>query len=337
MIKDAIAKVIERNNLTRFEMQRVMEQILTGQATPSQIACFLTAMRSKGETVEEITGAVMVMRKHVTRIVIKRDAVLDTCGTGGDMKGTFNISTAAAFVAAGSGILVAKHGNRSVSSMCGSADLLEQLGIDIMMDAQKAKLCLENTGIAFLFAPNFHPAMKFAAPVRREIGIRTMFNILGPLTNPAGATHQLIGVFSDDWAEPLARVLKNLGTKHALIVHGEDGLDEITTAGRTKVAELKNGAIKTYYIKPEDFGFRRARMRSLMGGTVSGNRAILEAVLSGRRGPHRDIVLLNAGAAIYAADKAKSIKAGIALAKESVDSGRAMATLQALRECSKKA
>ncbi|MCM8780079.1 MAG: anthranilate phosphoribosyltransferase [Candidatus Omnitrophica bacterium] len=336
MIKEAIARAIEKKDLTRREMEGVMEEILTGKATSGQIACFLTALRAKTETVEEITGAVIVMRKHVTKIRIKKDTVLDTCGTGGDRKGTFNISTAAAFVAAGLGIVVAKHGNRSISSLCGSADLLEQLGVDINMDEVRAKNCLEEIGIAFLFAPNFHPAMKFAMPVRQEIGIRTLFNLLGPLTNPADATHQLVGVYAPVWTEVVARVLKNIGTKHALVVHGEDGLDEITTTGRTKVSELKGASITTYTIKPENFGIKRTKIRNLYGATAGYNSKILKDILEGKRGPQRDIVLLNAGAAIYAADRARSIKEGVKLAAESIDSGAALKKLELLRKYSRK-
>ncbi|MDD5237216.1 MAG: anthranilate phosphoribosyltransferase, partial [Candidatus Omnitrophica bacterium] len=316
MIKEAIAKIIEKEGLTRRQTEEVMEEILTGRATHSQIACFLTALRAKGETVEEITGAVMVMRRHVNKIKLNKGTVLDTCGTGGDRKGTFNISTAAAFVAAGSGIAVAKHGNRSISSLCGSADLLEELGIDINMDEVKAKACLEEVGIAFLFAPNFHPAMKFALPVRQEIGIRTLFNLLGPLTNPANATHQLVGVYASEWTGAIADVLKNLGSKHALVVHGADGLDEITTTGKTKVSELKDGKVKTYTIRPEDFGIKRAKIKNIFGGNIACNSGILEGILEGKSGARRDIVLLNAGAAIYAADKAKSISEGIKLARQ---------------------
>jgi len=336
MIKEAIAKVIESQDLAHHEMEEVMEEILTGKASPSQVACFLTALRIKGETVDEITGAVIVMRRHVNKIRLNKGVVLDTCGTGGDRKGTFNISTVAAFVAAGCGIAVAKHGNRSISSLCGSADLLEKLGIDITMDEVKAKACLEEVGIAFLFAPNFHPAMRYAMPVRQEIGIRTLFNLLGPLTNPADATHQLVGVYASQWTEVIARVLKNLGTRHALVVHGEDGLDEITITGKTKVSELKNGRIKTYVIKPQDFGIKRKEIKTILGGNTSCNAEILERILRGESGAQRDIVILNAGAAIYAADMAKNIKEGIRLAKESIDSGAALKKLELLRKYSKK-
>ncbi|MCM8770903.1 MAG: anthranilate phosphoribosyltransferase [Candidatus Omnitrophica bacterium] len=335
MIKEAIAKIIERIDLSRHEMEEVMEEILTGKATHSQIACLLTGLRAKGETVEEITGAVAVMRRHVTRIEIKKETVLDTCGTGGDRKGTFNISTIAAFVAAGCGIVVAKHGNRCVSSLCGSADLLEELGVDINMDAERAKICLEKVGIAFLFAPNFHPAMKFAMPVRQEIGIRTVFNLLGPLTNPANAMHQLVGVYSAERTEVVARVLKNLGSRHVLVVHGEDGLDEITTTTQTRVSELKDGKIRNYIIKPQDFGIKCTKINNLSGGNAAYNIAILEDVLEGKKGPARDIVLLNAGAAIYVADKAKNILEGIEMAKESIDSGQALKKLELLRQYSK--
>ncbi len=336
MIKEAIAKIVEGKNLSRRESERVIEEILSGRTTNSQIASFLTAMRIKHETADEITGAVIVMRRHVNRIRLRRAAILDTCGTGGDKKGTFNISTIAAFVAAGCGITVAKHGNRSVSSLCGSADLLEGLGIDINMNEEKIEKCLKEVGIAFLFAPNLHPAMKYAMPVRREIGIRTMFNVLGPLTNPEGATQQFVGVYSGAWLKTIAEVLKNLGTRHALVVHGQDGLDEITLTDKTMVAELNDGRVKTYTIQPADFGMKKVRLKTIFGGPISQNAQILKDVLQGKRGPTRDIVLLNAGAAIYAADKAGCIKEGIDLARRSIDSGAAWHKFELLKEYSRK-
>jgi anthranilate phosphoribosyltransferase len=335
MIKEAIAKLVENVNLTRLEMQKVMEEILTGAATNSQISALLLLLHKKGETLEELTAAVEVMRKHSRRIKIKKEVILDTCGTGGDKKGSFNISTASAFVVSGAGITVAKHGNRSVSSCCGSADLLEALGIDINMDESKVKTCLEEIGIAFLFAPNFHPAMKYALPVRQEIGVRTMFNLLGPLTNPAGATHQLVGVYDQRWAEPLAAVLKNLGTVHALIVHGEDGLDEITTTSSTFVSELKDGKVRNYKISPPEFDIKYAKPDDLLGGKPDLNAQILRELLEGKTSPYRDAVLLNAGAAIYVSDKAKDIKEGIRLAEDSINSGAALKKLELLRQYSK--
>ncbi len=335
MIKEAIAKLVENVNLSRQEMQKVMEEILTGSATNSQISALLLLLHKKGETPEELTAAVEVMRKHSRRIKIKKDVILDTCGTGGDKKGSFNISTASAFVVSGAGITVAKHGNRSVSSCCGSADLLEALGIDINMDESKVKTCLEEIGIAFLFAPNFHPAMKYALPVRQEIGVRTMFNLLGPLTNPAGATHQLVGVYDQRWAEPLAAVLKNLGTVHALIVHGEDGLDEITTTSPTFVSELKDGKVRNYKISPPEFDIKYSKPNDLLGGRPDFNAQILRELFEGKTSSFRDVVLLNAGAAIYVSDKAKDIKEGIKLAENSINSGAALKKLELLRQYSK--
>lgn len=336
MIKEAIQILSSREDLTAGQMTVVMEEIMNGKADTPGIVSFLTCLSEKGETAEELTAAVNVMRSHVTKISTSKRTVLDTCGTGGDAKGTFNISTAAAFVAAAAGIAVAKHGNRSVSGICGSADILEALGVKINMPVQALEDCLETLGIAFLFAPNLHPAMKYAMPARKQIGKRTMFNILGPLSNPAGATHQLIGVYDKRWAEVLAAVLRNLGTTHALVVHGDDGLDEITTTSATFVAEVDKEALKTYEIIPEEFGFKRAKLSDLAGGSVSVNAGILLEVLNGKPGPKRDIVVLNAGAAIYAADKAKSIKDAIALAEKSIDSKKALEKLQLLKNFSRK-
>ncbi|MEW5758472.1 MAG: anthranilate phosphoribosyltransferase [Candidatus Omnitrophota bacterium] len=331
-IKKAIAVLIEHSDLSHKEVELIFEEILTGKATASQIACFLTALRVKGETVEEITAAAQVMRRFVTKICAKDKTILDTCGTGGDYSGTFNISTVSAFVAAGAGVRVAKHGNRSISSHCGSADVLEGLGININISVEKVEDCLEKNGIAFLFAPILHPAMKYAQPVRQEIGIRTIFNILGPLTNPAGAAHQLIGVYDDKWVKPLAEVLLNLGSKHALIVHGKDGIDEVTTTTKTFVAEVKNKKVKTFEITPSEFGIKKASLSDLCDGSVESNVEIVRDVLAGKKGAKRDIVILNAGCAIYAADYALTIEEGMKKAKESIDSGKAAEKLEMLRE-----
>ena len=334
MIKDAIKKLMERKDLNAEEMQAVMEEILTGVTETADIIEFLANLNDKGETVEELTAAVTVMLKYVDPIIVDKPNILDTCGTGGDRKGTFNISTISAFVASGAGITVAKHGNRSISSNCGSADILEALGININMDKAKIKQCLEVIGIAFLFAPNLHPAMKYVMPARKQMARKTMFNILGPLINPARVTNQLIGVFSAGWTDTLAKVLHNLGTKHVLVVHGRDGLDEVTTADKTLISESDNGVFKTYEIAPEDFGFKRVSLNDLSGGSISENLNIFHEVLTGKRGCHREIVLLNSGCAIYAANMAKSIQEGIQLAGESIDSGKAAEKLELLKKYS---
>lgn len=336
MIKQAIEILSLGRDLNADQMGAVMEEIMGGKADTAQIVAFLTVLDKKGETVEELTAAVTVMRLHATRINICKQVILDTCGTGGDIKGTFNISTTVAFVVSGCGIAVAKHGNRSVSSACGSADILESLGVNINMPPEQIEECLEYAGIAFLFAQSLHPAMKYAMPARRQIGKKTMFNILGPLSNPAQATHQLVGVYDKRWIEPLANVLRNLGIVHALVVHGEDGLDEITTTSSTFIAETYQDKMKAYEIKPEDFGFKRALLSDLKGGTISENVEILVDILKGKSGPQRDIVVLNAAAAIYAADKADSIKEGISLAEESIDKKKALEKLEMLRDFSKK-
>jgi anthranilate phosphoribosyltransferase len=334
-IREAIDKVVRRLDLTRQEVEDVWMEIMTGKAQDSQIASLLTALRMKGETVEEITGAALVMRKFVIGVNTTKDVLLDTCGTGGDGRDTFNISSISALVAAGAGICVAKHGNRSVSSKCGSADLLEALGVKIDLPKEKVEACIEKVGMGFLFAPNLHPAMKYATPVRRKIGIRTIFNILGPLTNPAGAGYQLLGVYDRELVEPLVRVLANLGSIHCLVVHGLDGLDEVTTTGATLIGELKGGSIRTYKIKPEDFGIKRVGLGELRGGDVSFNVNLAQDILAAKPGPARDVVLLNAGCAIYAAEAARDIKEGIALAAESIDKGKAKEKLEELRRCSK--
>jgi anthranilate phosphoribosyltransferase len=334
MIKDLIAQLANKKDLTDLQMQQVMREILSGHVDTADIVAFLTSLNDKGQTVAELTAAVNVMLKYVEPIVVDRPNILDTCGTGGDKKGSFNISTITAFVASGAGVTVAKHGNRSVSSKCGSADILEALGVNINMDREKIKKCLQEIGIAFLFAPNLHPAMRFVLPARKQIAQKTIFNILGPLINPARATNQLIGVYSKEWALPLAQVLYNLGSKHILVVHGSDGLDEITTTGKTYVVEMNNGVLKEYDISPQEFGLKTSSPEDLLGGSVADNVNIAQEVLAGKSGPRRDIVLFNAAGAIYAADKAKTISEGLILAKETIDSSQALKKLLLLKEYS---
>ena len=333
MIREAIATLVSGQSLTMEEAASVMEEIMDGQVTPAQFGAFVTALRLKGETVEEIAGLARVMRAKAIPVTVD-GPVVDTCGTGGDGSATFNISTAAAFVVAGAGLKVAKHGNRAMSSQCGSADVLEALGVKLELTAEQVQRCLETVGIGFMFAPAFHPAMKYAAAPRREIGIRTVFNILGPLTNPAGARAQVLGVADGSLVEKLARVLESLGCQHALVVHGEDGLDEITLTGETQVCELKDGAIKSYTISPEDFGLSRAGLDDLRGGTASENAAQLRKILAGASGPQRDIVLMNAAAALVAGDRVETLEQGVALAGEAIDSGKALEKLDQLVELS---
>jgi len=335
MIEEIISKLIEKKDLTFEEMRSAMKQIMTGKVETAQIVSFLTALSSKGETPQEITAAAVVMREFVTKIDTVHNVIFDTCGTGGDCKGTFNISTIVAFVVAGCGIAVAKHGNRSVSSKCGSADLLESLGVNIAMSKEKIQDCLDKIGISFLFAPNLHPAMKYAMPARKQMAKRTIFNILGPLTNPANATHQILGVYDKELIEPLITVLKNLGLRHALVIHGLDGLDEITTTAESLISELKDNNIRSYKISPEEFGIKKAKLDDLKGKDAKSNSDIARDILKGREGAKRDIVLLNAACAIYTADKAKDIKQGLRLAKESIDSGKAKEKLELLIEHSK--
>ncbi|HAG50254.1 MAG TPA: anthranilate phosphoribosyltransferase [Deltaproteobacteria bacterium] len=332
MIKEAISKIVKNQDLTESEMIEVMNEIMTGAASPGQIGAFITALRIKGETVTEITGAAKVMREKATKIDVKGKKVVDTCGTGGDESMTFNISTAAAFVAAGAELIVAKHGNRSVSSRSGSADVLKALGVNIEAEVARVEECLKEIGIGFLFAPMLHGAMKYAAPVRREIGIRTIFNILGPLTNPAGARCQVIGVYDDSLTDILGKVLSNLGAEHAFVVRGEDGLDEITLTTETKVTELKEGKLRTYHIKPEDFGFRRCRPEDLKGGDPEMNADIIRSILKGKKGPQQDVVVLNAAAAIVAGGMARSLEEGILAAVHSIDEGKALEKLNKLVE-----
>ncbi|OGP10552.1 MAG: anthranilate phosphoribosyltransferase [Deltaproteobacteria bacterium RIFCSPLOWO2_12_FULL_43_16] len=332
MIKEAISKIVKNQDLTESEMKEVMNEIMTGGASPGQIGAFITALRIKGETVDEITGAARVMREKATKIEVKGKKVVDTCGTGGDESMTFNISTAAAFVAAGAGLTVAKHGNRSVSSKSGSADVLKALGVNIEANVAKVEECLKEIGIGFLFAPMLHGAMKYAAPVRKEIGIRTIFNILGPLTNPAGARCQVVGVYDDSLTDILGKVLANLGAEHAFVVRGEDGLDEITLTTETKVTELKDRNLRTYHIKPEDFGFGRCRPEDLKGGSPEMNAEIILSILKGKKGPHRDVVVLNAAAAIVAGGLTRSLEEGILAAGRSLDEGKALEKLNKLVE-----
>lgn len=330
MIKEAINILIEGRNLTEDEMVSAMRDIMEGRATDAQIASFLTALRIKGESIEEITGAARLMREKATKIEAPEYTV-DTCGTGGDMAHTFNISTISALIVSACGVPVAKHGNRSVSSRCGSADVLEALGVRIDLPPERVEECLSATGFGFLFAPLFHPAMKYAIGPRREMGIRTIFNILGPLTNPAQAKRQVLGVFSDELTEPIAEVLGNLGATHAFVVHGEDGLDEITITDRTKISELKNGRINTYYITPEDLSIQRGKKEDLLGGNPQENAKITLDILNGKRGARRDIVLINTAAALIAGDMATSFSDAIQRASDAIDSGRAYRKLEEIR------
>lgn len=333
-IKSAISRIVSGENLSEKEARSVMRIILKGETTPSQISSLITALRMKGEIVDEITGFAKAMRQECAKVKFREGALVDTCGTGGDSRNTFNISTTTAFVVAGAGIRVAKHGNRSVSSHCGSADVLQELGINIMLGKKAAEKCLRKVGIAFLFAPIFHSAMKYALPTRREIGIRTVFNILGPLTNPAGAKSQVLGVYDKNRVVQLAHVLSNLGSRRALVVHGLDGLDEISLGSKTFVAELKNGRVSTYILNPRDYGFKKCSIDRIAGGTVKQNAKILKNILKGEKGPRRDIVLLNAAAGIIAGGKAKNFKEGISEAARSIDSGKALEKLELLIEVS---
>lgn len=333
MIKEAIQTLVSGHSLTMEEAASVMEEIMQGEVTPAQFGAFVTALRLKGETVEEIVGLARTMRAKAVPVAVV-EPLVDTCGTGGDGSHTFNISTAAAFVATGAGLKVAKHGNRAMSSQCGSADVLEALGVKIDLNAEQVQRCLQEVGMGFMFAPMFHPAMKYAAAPRREIGIRTVFNILGPLTNPADAKAQVLGVADGSLVEKLASVLQGLGCHHALVVHGEDGLDEITITGKTQVCELKDGHIKSYSISPEDFGLPRASLDSLKGGTVDKNATLLRSILAGAPGPQRDVVLMNAAAVLLAGDRVETLQQGAALAGEVIDGGNALAKLEQLVELS---
>ena len=330
MIRESIHKLIEKKDLSRQEAYDTMTEIMSGNASEPLIASFLTALRMKGEVVAEIAGCAQAMREKSTKIETKRANVIDTCGTGGDSLGTFNISTAAAIVASGAGAVVAKHGNRAISSRCGSADVLKALGVSIEIPKERVEQCLDNVGIAFLFAPLMHGAMKYAAPVRRELGIRTVFNVLGPLTNPAGAQRQVIGVFDGRLTELLARVLLDLGTERAMVVHGEGGLDEISTIGKTLVSELKDGAISSYEFHHSSVGISSGRLADIAGGDAELNAGIIRDILDGKKKSQRNIVVLNAGAAIYISGKAATFLDGVKLAEESIDSQKAKNKLQEL-------
>jgi anthranilate phosphoribosyltransferase len=332
-IQEAIGAVVTGRDLTTAQSVDVFTGIMSGAATDAQIAAFIVALRMKGETPGEITGAASVMREKATRVLPAQcEHCVDTCGTGGDSSNTFNVSTAAALVAAGAGAVVAKHGNRAVSSRCGSADVFETLGVNINLTPEKMKACLDETGIAFLFAPALHKAMKYAIGPRKEIGIRTIFNILGPLTSPALARHQLLGVFSEKLTAPVATVLSNMGSRRVFVAHGTDGLDEISVSGPTSIAEVRDGAVKSYSITPEEFGIKRSPLSAIAGGTPQENAARIRAVLSGERGPCRDIAVLNAAFALAAAGITGDPKEGINHAEQSIDSGAALATLKKLVE-----
>jgi len=334
MIKEAIATLVSGKSLTSEDASKVMEESMQGEATPAQVGAFVTALRLKGETVDEIVGLAKTMRARAIPVVAE-GLVADTCGTGGDGSSTFNISTAAAFVAAGAGLKVAKHGNRAMSSQCGSADVLEALGIKIDLTSEQVQACLEKVGIGFMFAPSFHPAMKYAAVPRREIGIRTIFNVLGPLTNPAGAKAQVLGVAEDSLVEKMAMALQQLGCHHALVVHGEDGLDEITVSGKTHVCEMKGGHIIDYSIRPDDIGLIVTDSESLKGGSARENAELLRNVLVGALGPQRDAVLMNAAAVLLAGDKVQTLRRGVEVAKNTIDSGHALNKLEQLIDLSR--
>ena len=338
IIAETVRALVDRKDLSRIEAAAAMEAIMSGAATNAQIAAFLTALRMKGETVEELIGFAQVMREKAVKVRTRasevvgatgtdREMLIDTAGTGGDASGTFNVSTATAFVVAGAGLKVAKHGNRSVSSLCGSADVVETLGINIELSAAKVAHCVDEVGIGFLYAPLLHTAMKHVMAARREMGIRTVFNMLGPLTNPAGANAQVIGVYSDALTEPLARALAELGTLRAFVVHGDDGLDEISNTGPSHISEVREGVVRSSTVRPEDFGLPRSSLQDLRGGDREENAAIVRHVLAAEAGPRRDIVLMNAAAAIVVGGKAHDFKEGVALAAHSIDSGAAAAKL----------
>ena len=329
-MQQAIKSVLARQDLSREDMTAVMQLIMTGEATPSQIGGFLVGLRMKGETVDEITAAATVMRELATRVETHSDHLVDTCGTGGDSSGSFNISTASAIVAAAAGAHVAKHGNRSVSSKSGSADVLEAAGVNLDIDPAAVGACIDEVGVGFLFAQKHHSAMRHAIGPRREMAVRTIFNVLGPLTNPAGAPNQVIGVFDGELVEPLAQVLKQLGSRHVMVVHADDGMDEISIAARTLVAELKDGEVRTYRISPTDFGMSLADAASIRVDGVEQSLAMIRSVLDGEAGAAADIVCLNAGAAIYVAGLADSHQAGIDKARQAIAEGKASVVLQQL-------
>jgi len=330
MIAQAIKRAVDGKHLDRDEMHEVFSAVMDGKTTDVQKSALLIALRMKGETADEITGAALAMRERVTPLDVDRENLVDTCGTGGDGRGTFNISTIAALVAAGAGAHVAKHGNRAVSSSCGSADVLSALGVHIDLDAPRMSAVLRRAGIAFLFAPKLHPAMSAVAGVRRELGVRTIFNVLGPLTNPAFARRQVLGVYSDHLTETVAQVLAALGTEHALVVHSRDGLDEISVSAPTHVCEVRDGKLRSYEVTPEEIGVSRHDLERLAGGDANHNASIARAILSGENGARHDVVVANAGAACYVAGLAPTIRAGVELAREAIRSGRAAETLRQL-------
>lgn len=334
-IKVAISRIVDRVDLEGDEMEAVMRQIMTGEATPIQIGGFLAGLRAKGETVDEIAAAAGVMRELATRVEVNAEYLVDTCGTGGDGRMLFNVSTAAAFVVAAAGGRVAKHGNRAMSGSSGSADVLEALGVNLDLPPERVARCIDQVGLGFLFAPAHHSAARHAAAPRRELGTRTLFNLLGPLTNPAGAPHQLLGVFAPRWVEPLAKVLRVLGSHHVLVVHSHDGLDEISIAAPTQVGELLDGQVLSYTIHPEALGIARRPLDDLVVANADESLARIREALSGRPGAARDMVALNAGAALYAADVAESLEAGVKLAGRVMDEGAAHAKLDELAEATR--
>lgn len=336
MIERHIEKVRRKENLSAAEMTQVMKAIMMVQATEQEMTAVLLAFNEKQLTVEEISAAAKTLRQFAIPVKTKHTLLLDTCGTGGDTKGTFNISTVVALIVAGAGVAVAKHGNRSVSSQCGSADILEHLGVNIDLDPEQSGKCLDEIGIAFLFAQKLHPAMKNIAPIRKKLGVKTIFNLLGPLANPAQATNQIMGVYSLEWVKPVAEVLKNMGLRKGLIVHGADGLDEVTTTTKTFVAEYSGGAVNAYEINPGDYGIPLAKLADLKGGDAATNAAIVMDMLNGKRGPRRDIVVLNAACALFAAEKVSDIKAGVQLASEIIDTGKAKVKFEELKNFTNK-
>lgn len=331
MLKEYLAQAIAGRDLSREAARDAMQVIMSGQASELQIAAFLTAMRMKGETGMEVAGFAETMRKHALKVECSSPKIIDTCGTGGDSRGTFNVSTAVAFVLAGAGLHVAKHGNRGVSSSCGSADVLGALGVNLELPAHGVAAAIDNIGVGFIFAPRFHQAMKYAVNPRRELGFRTVFNLLGPLTNPAGAHCQLIGVYDPALTAVAAGALAGLGITRAMVVHSQDGLDEISTAFPTQIAEVVDGEIRSYTLEPEQYGFKRCALADYQGGTIEDNARIIIRLLNGEAGFKRDIVLLNAAAALVVADAARDIREGLALAADSIDSGAALAKLEALQ------
>jgi anthranilate phosphoribosyltransferase len=330
MIQQSVKKLAEGKHLSKDEAYESVKEIMSGNVSEILISSFLTALRLKGETISEIAGAALAMREMAVKITHCDNSIIDTCGTGGDGSGTFNISTIAAIIASGAGAKVAKHGNRAVSSKCGSADVLKSLGVNIEIPIEKLEQSLEQVGIVFLFAPAHHGAMKYAGPVRRELGFRTIFNILGPLTNPAGAKKQLLGVFREDLTEIIAEVLRELGSERALIVHGIGGMDEISTVTDTKITELNHGTIRTMTIDPVSFGFQKVSIQEIAGGDSETNRDIVISILNGKKSPYRDIAVFNAAAALYVAGIAETISDGIHLAVESIDAGKAKQKLHEL-------